>query len=41
MLPQTGDILHNLKVNDDPHEQPFSAFGLKDILNADRISSSW
>ena len=41
MPPQTGDIPHSLRVNDDPHEQPFSAFGLKDILNAERISSSW
>ena len=41
MPPQTGDIPHSLRVNDDPQEQPFSAFGLNDILNADRISSSW
>jgi len=31
----------SLKVNEAPQEQPFSALGLRDILNADRISSSW
>ena len=38
---KTFQICQSFKVNDEPQEQPFSTFGLRDTLKAERISSSW